>query len=192
MSIRTWAPILAVLLSLPALPPAATAGSRGNINLFGGGKWLDGNDWADGEHGQLGLDIMWGDERWPVMIHAYLAMSGDDDKILASDVETTTELGLGATRTWRIGSFQPYAGAGVATIAGFMEVVEPPFDIDDHGAGYGVWVCGGGFFSVGERINLGVGTRFSYAEGKIFGLDRNLGGVSLGLLLGWSWGPSVP
>ena len=191
MSIRTWASVLLILFSVAALRGSATAGSRGNINLFGGGKWLDGDDWADGEHGQLGVDVMWGDERWPVMIHAYLAMSGDDDKILASDVETTTELGLGATRVWKVGSFQPYASAGVNTIAGFVEIVEPPFDIDDHGAGYGVWVGGGGFFSLGDRINLGVGTRLSFAEGTIFGVDRNLGGVSLGLILGWSWGPTA-
>ena len=134
---------------------------------------------------------MWGDERWPVMIHAYFAGSGAIGSNAFDEPvnEYTNEFGIGLAKVWAVGHFHPYLSGGGATITGTINVDRAPVDGDTYvsNSGAGGWVSSGGFLRLVDRINLGTFARYSVASATLEGSNRSLGGWQLGLLFGWAW-----
>jgi opacity protein-like surface antigen len=182
----------AVLLTLAMALDAreVSAGSDGNINLLLGQKSPDEENWDSAEdHGEVSLDLMWRDDRWPIFANIYFSSAFyDNAQNAVFDVYDawTTELGLGVKKVWDVGSVHPYVGVGLASITGEIDYQDPSLG-EDRGGAAGLWVGAGAFVRLGERINLGLGGRYSSAEAEIYFDDTELGGLSISGILGWAW-----
>jgi hypothetical protein len=170
---------------------ALASGSTGNLNFVFGQKQVDDQDWMTSNPGMAGIDVMWGDERWPVMIEAYAAASGAESETAFDEPvnEYTNEFGLGLAKVWGVGHFHPYLAGGFATITGTVQIDRASGIGDSYESKYGAggWASAGGFFRVIDRINLGALARFSAANASFQGDSRSLGGWQYGLVLGWAW-----
>ena len=181
---------IAGLFAVSVIPGAALAsGSCGNLNFVFGQKRVNEQDWLSSDPGIVGIDVMWGDDRWPVMIQAYFAGSGasGSNAFDESVNEYTNEFGIGLAKVWAVGHFHPYLSGGGATIT--INVDRAPVDGDVYASssGAGGWASSGGFFRLAHRINLGAFARYSVANATLEGSNRSLGGWQYGLILGWAW-----
>ncbi|TBR22393.1 hypothetical protein EPO15_08140 [bacterium] len=190
--------LVAVLGAVVAGPPPAAAQEawQGDVGLLLGGRRLNRQDWEPTERmGQLGLVTSWLPPRWPVALAGDLLFAGDDADArapggLGEQRGRTTELDLGVRKTWRPGggAFRPYLGGGLSFITGRIELAGPAGTVTDEDDGAGLWVGGGLGWLVGKGFELGLDARLSRARTRLFGDNKNAGGGSLGVLLGYHWG----
>jgi hypothetical protein len=184
--------IVAFLVIFSSSAASALAGSRGSFNVILGGKALTEEDWAGLDRAdELVFDVSWGDDRWPILINTYLALaSAQRDSSVYSIQGDVAELGIGIRKEWGVGRVHPYVGGGFVFASGDIDG-RPGVPVDDIEGGGGLWLSAGASFRIVERLNLGAGFRFSAVAGEIDRLDTDLGGASVGLLLGWAW-PASP
>lgn len=177
--------------------PAASVqgqGSKGDVNVLVAGKHLDNGDWgANDSQGELGVMTNWQGPGWPVAAAADFLGSSDESSIsrdgFTEQRGRTSEIDLGARKVWRpTPHLRPYAGGGPALVSAELDRTGPFGRISDRDSGVGLWVDGGVFWTLGESFNLGFDTRLSAASVRLFGVDRNAGGLHLGVLAGWHWG----
>lgn len=186
----------ALFLALPGRAASSAASPwRGDVNLLLGGKHLDKNDWgAVHRQDSFGLMTTWARGGWPVSLAADLLTSRRDALVLrggglAEERARATELQLGARKIWRLGrKLRPYVGGGLAVASATLEVEDARGSASDRGTGAGPWVGGGMTATLGAAVNLGFDVRASHADARIFGDQKNAGGVNIGLLLGYHWG----
>lgn len=204
-----------ILIAAAAQAPQA----KHTYNFFLGGKWLpelSDDDLPFGldlkEQPDLGVEMSFGKDDWPVMIAVDILASGADDSRSFSayippygdlDLEIelenrSIELDVGVRKTWeKAGSrVRPYIGGGLSTIQSEMESTfsaAPLFgasSFEDTGEGLGIWAGGGVYWKVGKKMNLGFNVRRSSARLSFDDLDIDnvhLGGTHVGLLLGWGF-----
>ena len=211
--LRVIAPLLVLLLIVPAVPHSDV---KKSFNFFLGMKNID--DFSEEETGadienqfDLGLEMSFGGNDWPVMIAVDILGSSADDSFSYYyydyvygygyfndyDVKASTlELAVGVRKTWEFAGnpTRPYIGGGITGIRGEVEFdVDTPFDsfsVDDSGFGVGWWVGGGVYWKLGQSFNLGVNVRHSSAEVDFddFGVSNvDVGGTHFGLILGWGF-----
>ncbi|HKY33736.1 MAG TPA: hypothetical protein VJV23_14495 [Candidatus Polarisedimenticolia bacterium] len=195
----------AALLILPAAMASAAAAPRGEINLFGGVKWLDQDVWEPVEKpSELGLELSLGSASWPVLIaiDAFRAEDDADDGPFRREV-TTTEVAVGVRKIWQKGRARPYLGGGLDAIRAEVETTAPPAPepappalfpdaedgetLSDDDQAIGPWVGGGVFWRLGSHVNLGIAARFSAARVEFQGDEVQAGGLHAGVLLGFGW-----
>ena len=180
--------VLASLFLLAA--PTAIAG-EGHVNLFFGQKQLDDEfeqpiDVVDQD--EFGVQVSFGNPDWPVMVAVDLMASSADERVggIVVDV-STTELDAGVRKFWEKGKARPYIGGGLALVNGEVTIDTGLFDVSGDESGLGVWIGGGAFWRLGRSFNIGVDARITRAEVDVGGLDTEVGGNHIGLLLGWGW-----
>lgn len=159
----------------------------GHANFFLGTKFLNEDDWSPLERqGEIGAEISFGKDDWPVLIAIDLLGSGKKDS--DADVEgSTSELDVGVRKIWQPGSVRPYIGGGIALVNGEIKVDAFGATLSDDDNGVGGWVGGGVFWRLKSRFNIGIAARYSRARVNVFGTDIEAGGAHLGMLLGWGW-----
>jgi hypothetical protein len=177
---------LAAMVLLVATPSFARTGT-GHANFFLGQKALDEDDWGPlDRQGEIGAEISFGRDSWPVLIAVDLLGSGKKDS--SADVEgSTSELDVGVRKIWQAGSVRPYIGGGVALVNGEIKIDAFGATFSDDDNGVGAWVGGGVFWRLKSRFNIGIAARYSKARVNVFGNDIEAGGPHLGMLLGWGW-----
>jgi hypothetical protein len=176
---------------------AAASGSHGSVQFIYGEKEVNGDDWASHDLTVVGVDIMWADDRWPVMIQAYFTTGGEAARQptalggggVANDLEEySTEVGLGIAGAWRFGRLHPHIGGGVASIGKRVEYYDS-FNGDyasDSESAFGGWLAIGALVRIIERLNLGATARWSVAHVGD-GYSYSIGGIQYGFALGWAW-----
>jgi hypothetical protein len=174
----------AAALCLAATPVFAD----GDYNFFIGQKTLDEDDWAPAEeHGEVGIEMSWGDRRSPLRVATDILLSAGEEEDAFVEFEVSTyEIAVGVRGIWKAGTARPFIGGGVAIIGASAEFNNfLGGGVDDDGQGIGVWVGGGVFWRAGRSFNVGFSGRISSADVEVFGVDTEAGGFHFGLLLGW-------
>jgi hypothetical protein len=193
-------PVVAAIVSLTIVAPAAVAGSDGHVNFFLGLKSLDGGDWAPVEdQGEFGVVMSFGQDDWPVHVAVDVLASGDESSMfdpLLGDIDVTGatyEVSAGVRKIWSRNALRPYVGGGLALVGAAAELDSNFGDADADDDAVGAWVGGGLFFRLGKRFNIGGDVRWSSAEvdldfgGGLVTPDLEAGGLHVGLLLGFGW-----
>jgi hypothetical protein len=176
---------LLVALVAAGLTPV---GASGQASLFLGKKALE-SAWEPFEdQGEVGVQITFGSEAWPVLLAIDLLGSSEEQEVLGVDVEADTwEVAVGARRIWGEERTHPFFGGGLAFIHGQAEGQGAAFALDDSDGEIGFWIDGGVFFRLGPRFNIGLDARASHASIDLLGGHVDAGGVHLGLLVGWGF-----
>lgn len=194
-------PVLTTILALGVISvqgistvQAEILGMEGNIRLFGGEKRLDKDDWQSmNSQGEFGLLMDLKKKEWPVSIVLDLLVSASDsDKDdLINERGYTSEIHLGARKTWDLQSvdIHPYVGGGIAFIGAGFEKRESTGEIkdDDSDTASGAWIGTGAYWNVTQSFNVGLDVRYSFAEVTIADKDLEVGGLHTGLTLGFNF-----
>jgi hypothetical protein len=181
--------IVVVLASLFLLAAPAVFAGEGHVNLFLGQKQLEHDFQLDvADQDEFGVQVSFGNPDWPVMVAVDLMTSSADERVgpLVVDV-STTELNTGVRKFWEKGRARPYIGGGLAFINGEVTIDTGLGDLSGDESAVGVWIGGGAFWRLGRSFNIGVDARITRAEAEVGGVDTELGGNHIGLLLGWGW-----
>jgi hypothetical protein len=186
----------ALVVFLVAAGSSAMARSEGNLNLFGGDKRLKTDDWSPlGWQSEYGLMLAFGVERAPIhfAIDAFFADEEVDSAMFEGDLAklSTSEAAIGVRKVWGRGATRPHFGAGASVVKVEEERIGTAGRVTNKDTGYGVWVDLGITWRLAGHLNLGVETRYSYAD-VAFGSgletrDATAGGVHVGLLIGYGW-----
>jgi hypothetical protein len=101
----------------------------------------------------------------------------------------TFELDLGARKIWRKkAALRPFAGAGPALAYGYLSDIGQNSTTTSRAFGEGFWLDAGVYWAATDVFNLGFDARYSYADVRLFGLERNAGGFHIGMILGYHFG----
>jgi hypothetical protein len=163
------------------------------IHVFGGGKFLDKDDWSPAEDqyaygGQLDFQP----QSWPIALTAgYYASrgSGDLGNGFGEFTGSTTEAQFGVKKFWQTGRIgRAFVEGGVSFVSGKGQVE----DVALKDSSAGPWFGGGYLFELGRYFDLGVEASYSYAKidigndttGKV---SVNAGGARIGALAGFRW-----
>ncbi len=191
---------LALLLLAGAAAAADTPGWSGNINFLAGGKFLDGGDWRPAKNqAEVGVAFDLKKEGWPLSLAAsflFSAMKGRSDIFLLGDLvhiktevfARTFEADFGVRKIWEPDEYlRPFVGGGVALVQAQWkpDIADLSFDIEDSGAG--LWLCGGLYWTVNRRLNLGIEGRWSTAGVTIARRDIDAGGLHALATVGYHW-----
>ncbi|SPD74718.1 conserved exported hypothetical protein [uncultured Desulfobacterium sp.] len=203
---------IALCLSVLGSAQTATAQISFNINSFIGAKMLDDEDWGKYDN-QFEFGIM-GDikgEEWPFSLAANILYSSESESdyddtwhhhdysytYYAEDA-STTEFNLGIKKIFPLPySWNIYIAGGGAAIYGSVEVTREIY-IDDgdywdwdsdteDDIGFGYWGSAGIYKTLWKHLNIGLDIRYSSAEVELYDVDREAGGLHVGLILGYCW-----
>jgi hypothetical protein len=157
----------------------------GNVNFFLGGKTLE-DEWEPAEDQvELGIEVDFRQNNWPVNIAIDLLVAAGEGDLFGVNFESrTSELNIGVRKIWdKSTHLRPFIGGGVSFISGEFEGLS----ISDDDSAMGLWLGGGLYWALSEHFNLGLELKFSSAEITIFDVDVNAGGGHFGLLIGYHW-----
>ncbi len=187
--------LLAAGAALAAPPPEWT----GNINVALGIKAME-DDWEPvDDQTSFGFLLDFRRPEWPVNLAVDLLFSWEEENAtvgspigpVRAEVDgSTTELDIGVRKLWEdfahVRKLTPYVGGGIAIVWAEASVDGPAVAEDEEDTGLGLWLGGGAYFTLAERVNLGVDLRYSYAEVDLLE-DVNGGGFRASLFAGYHW-----
>jgi hypothetical protein len=189
--------ILAALLTAAAVRGAAGARAElvgADLNILLGEKFLSYTDWGPNDRqGELGVLTNWQRRGWPVAIAADFLAASREAAIGETDYTNqharTFEFDLGARKIWKpTGSLRVFAGGGPTLAYSYLNNLSGNGKTSSSDSGEGYWVDCGAFWAFDEVFNVGIDGRYSNATVRIYGLDRNAGGLHVGLLAGYHFG----
>ena len=161
----------------------------GNLNFFLGKKMLDESDWAPLDNQpEFGVLVDFKLKQWPFSFAIDYLVSTDDAPGLPSVEAITSEVDIGLRKIWNPGnsSIRPYIGGGLAYASAELKTLSTPSITVDDG-GYGIWLNGGVYWTLGQSFNLGLDLRYSQADVTLFGVEGEAGGTHAGIILGYHW-----
>lgn len=190
--------MILVLVWLVAGTALAGEEWNGNLNFGLGSKKMSAADWSPGEsQGEFGIQLDFGRNEWPLNLAIDLLGAGAENKDLSSGttLETSTsEFAVGVRKNWDMSGFHPFVGGGLAVVS--FTVEETQSGLACEGGGMGVWLGLGGYFTFGERYNIGAQYRQTKADIKAGDIDCNFPAIPqqldadashLGLIFGFHW-----
>ncbi len=184
---KKWAVLFSVvpllfLFTIASVVPASAGGWTGNANIFVGGKLLKEADWLGSDkHFEFGVGVDFRKKSWPVSIAVGGLFSQGAASILIPGLESETfEFDIGVRKIVNLGSIHPFVGGGVAIIGGELEI----FGSIESDSTVGFWLSGGVYKRLLGKTNLGLELRYSSGEITLAGVNRKVGGMHIGLLLG--------
>lgn len=163
----------------------------GNINFLLGSKSLDEDDWEPVEdHGAFGLLIDFKKKTWPISIAIDNIGSAAEEDEGSNEINgSTSELDIGIRKIWEPAGrkIRPFVGGGLALISAELSSKDTNtfVKIEDDDVGAGLWFESGVYWTVTPHFNIGLDLRVSVAEVELFNEDVEVGGATLGLLLGY-------
>lgn len=160
-------------------------------HLFGGGKFLNKDDWSPAEDQYAyGAQLDLQPHGWPIALTAgYFASrgSGDLGNGFGEFTGSTTEAQFGVKKFWQTGRIgRAFVEGGVTFVSGKGQVQD--VSLKDNSAG--PWIGGGYLFELGRYVDLGIEASYSYAKIDI-GTDTtgkvsvDAGGLRIGALVGF-------
>jgi hypothetical protein len=160
----------------------------GNINFFGGGKFLNSNDWAPADQ-QLegGIELDARRRFWPFnMALDVLYGTGSDSSTGINYKSKILEFDAGIRKIYDAfpPPLRPYWGIGLAVTSAEASATGYA---SNTGTGPGVWVQGGVYMTFGNHFNLGADFRASATWVDIAGTTVDGGGFHVGLISGYHW-----
>jgi len=186
--------ILFFVMSLPVWAIETT----GNINLIAGKKnWSDDWDPISKMQDEFGVSFDIKEKSWPVCIAIEtFGSSGDRSEYFLSQGNNvfrkikveTGEFCLGLKKIIDIPKIpvKPFFGAGFAYAYAETNVKYESYSYSVDDSTLGLWMSGGIYITLFERINAGVIARMSWAE-----VDHNkkfdVGGEHYGIFIGYHW-----
>lgn len=182
-----------IVLSLLAATAAPAADWSGNVGVYLGNKTLDDRDWPQhDEHGAIGLISDFKKKEWPVSVAVDVFGTGDEDELGSEKHEVyTAEMHLGLRKTFKLPiedcKLRPYVGGGVAFIHTEQKQRSAGLTSDYQDSEQGYWVGTGTYFRLNEHFNLGVDVRYSEADVRLAGQQREAGGLLVGFGAGYHW-----
>jgi len=197
MRLTRCASLVLAVVAVFAVTGDAQALYHGDLNLFVGQLWLQSSDWSPvDEQPELGLMLNFGEERAPIHFAVDLFASS---KKVSNTAPTgngrvkgaSHEIAVGVRKVWAEHATRPHLGAGAVAIA-VSEELEGPFGAGtNEDRAYGAWVDLGVSWRLATHLNLGLEARYSYALATVgsgsSARDVDVGGVHLGLLIGYGW-----
>jgi hypothetical protein len=189
--------IFAAALTAAALGGASSAHGElvsADANILLAEKFLGYHDWGPNDRqGEIGLLTNWQRRGWPVAIAAdFLAASREasfGDVTYTNQQARTFELDLGARKLWTpIQSLHVFAGGGPSLMYAYLDNITPSGNGASRSTGQGFWLDAGIVWTLTQVFNLGVDGRYSYGTVRIFGIDRNAGGLHVGIFGGYHFG----
>lgn len=194
--------ILGLASSLETAPPAfaekekkEAKGWTGNINAFGGMKFMDGDAWSPvHEQYAVGLSTDIRKVAWPVniMVNFLYSQTPEVQRYNSQSGETSTytsntqELFFGIRELWdrRFLSVRPFFGGGLGIIA--VEYQKSGLTALKQ-TGPGVWGEVGVYWELEQHFNLGTQIWWSWANID-YGVDKaNAGGFGFAIVLGFHY-----
>jgi hypothetical protein len=163
-------------------------GATGHINGLIGLKTMSSSDWPDLDtHFAMGVMFDIKNDPWPISIALDLLDTGDkNEHDGVEDLGHTTELDLGIRKIFKQDSrLQPYIGGGVSFLYAELEYQEANETTTEDDRGVGGWLGAGLYVEVVPRFVLGLDLRYSNGEVVLFDQDRNAGGFSTGVVIGY-------
>ena len=187
--------VLSVIL-IAAMPvaqaeDAPTGNWTGNVSGFLGYKSVDDNDWQDLDS-QIAIGVITDvrQHSWPVSIAADFMLSGDvNESGTNKDTAAIGEIHLGVRKVFTLNNspFSPYIGGGVAFVSANLEHENAGVSTEEDDQATGTWVGAGTYYAITPEFNIGLDVRYSKADVTIFNQEREAGGVSTGISLGYHW-----
>ena len=163
----------------------------GNVSAYLGHKSVDDDDWPNlDSQRSAGVISDFRKQSWPVSIAADLIFAGDVHKSDESeDTGGTMEMHLGVRKVFTLdnSSLSPYVGGGVAIVSASLEHESAGVTVDDDETAVGAWIGAGAYYAVTPSFSLGLDVRYSKAEATLFDIDRKVGGLNVGLTVGYHW-----
>lgn len=163
-----------------------------NINLVGGMKFLDQDDWDPvDKQKQVGLDLDYTGAGWPISITGSFFFAWDDDKVDGVNLEIRSwEANLGLRKIWynrtRFHPFIDVAGS-IIMVNAEKRVSGRDFE-DDENISLGGSAGGGLYVRVFEQLNLGFNVRYStFFDVSLYGNKADPGGIQAFVLIGYQW-----
>jgi hypothetical protein len=192
-----FAPLVLAIAGVFAATGEAQARYHGDLNLFVGELWLYSSDWSPvDEQPELGLMLNFGEERAPIHfaidLFASSKTASTTDPVASPIVKGAShEIAVGVRKVWAEHATRPHLGAGATAIA-VSEDRNGPFGVENNeDRAYGAWVDLGVSWRLATHLNLGLETRYSWAPATVGAganaRDVNVGGIHLGLLVGFGW-----
>lgn len=194
--------ILVSILVFSSNASRAAGEWTGNANLIIGSKALEEDDWEPMEsQSEVGADIDFAKKSWPVHL-AFAALQSsdedtfyaelDDEMIMARAKATTSELRFGVKKIWdQAAVMRPYIGGGVAIISAELKTSAGSrfhgVSVKSDDQGFGLWVSGGIYWTLFERLNLGFSVGYSKATVNLFDTDSESGGSHGAFYAGYHW-----
>ena len=165
-----------------------------DANILLAEKFLGYHDWGPNDRqGEIGLLTNWQRRGWPVVIAAdFLAASREASvgNISYNNQQARTfELDLGARKLWTpVQSVRLFAGGGPSFMYAYLDNITPSGNGVSRSTGEGVWLDAGLLWAFTQVFNIGIDGRYSYGTVNIFGIDRNAGGLHIGIFGGYHFG----
>lgn len=160
----------------------------GNINLFGGGKFLNSNDWSPADQQlEYGVELDARRRFWPVNAALDVLYGEASDNSGGYNFKSKIlEVDAGIRKIYDEfpPPLRPYWGVGVAVTNAKASVSGIG---SESGTGPGLWVQGGVYLTLGDHFNLGADFRASTTWVDIAGSTVDGGGIHIGLVTGYHW-----
>ncbi len=173
-----------------ALNPVQASDWTGNVNFSLGAKSLDEDDWSPlEEQGELGLEVDFRKQTWPVNISLALLASADQGTVLGVDLTAaTSELRFGAKKIWEpTQTMRPFFGGGLSVVSASLDANLLGLKVTDEDSSLGVWFDGGIYWTLNSCFNVGIKAGYSASEVTLFNADTNAGGGHIALMFGYHW-----
>ncbi len=173
----------------------AFATDEWDINLSGflGHKKLKQSDWP-GVDSQASFGLLFNAKKasWPFSLAVDYISSEEAFDINIGSLNVTSqssELHLGIRKIFNStkSSFNPYVGGGIAHINGKIKQRDVNGNSEDDNNQIGFWLGTGVYYQFNSNMLLGLDLRYSDANGKVFNVERELGGFHSGITIGYSW-----
>jgi len=185
--------LLCLVFMMPA--PSWSAGDwTGNVNFTLGVKALDDDDWEPVEDQvELGINVDFGRIEWPINIAIAIVGSRAEEHAVIQGINvdadgSTGELRFGVRKIWQpTQTMRPFLGGGLALISAELDGRALGLSVNDDDTGFGIWINGGVYWTLGNSFNLGLEFGYSKGEVTLFDEDGDAGGGHAALLLGYHW-----
>ncbi len=182
-------PVFVLCLTLLFPCSAFCEAMTGNVNFFYGINNLDHDDWDPVEQQkELGILLDLKKKTWPISIAIDLFSSEDSDDYVYQGYNfdadgETQEICIGVRKIWDYSNGSPFIGGGLTRINAEQTASYGPISLSEDDSEFGIWLCGGMYWTIGEYFNIGVILRWSQAEVSI-GDDIKAGGIHFGATAG--------
>jgi hypothetical protein len=174
----------------------------GNANLMIGSKALNEDDWEPVDsQAEIGAEVDFAKKSWPVHL-AFAALQSSDEDTFYTDFNdqmmrtkikaSTSELRFGVKKIWdQAPVIRPYVGGGLAIIDAELKTsVGSGFQggsVKNDDQGIGLWIAGGIYWTLFNKLNLGFAVGYSKATVNLFDIDAESGGAHGAFCVGYHW-----
>lgn len=184
---------IAIFFSLLTAATVQAGEWSGNVGGYLGKKTLDDKDWPQHDkHDSIGMVLDFKKKDWPVSVAVDWFGTGDENQS-GSDKNNvySAEAHIGVRKIFELPipdcKLRPYVGGGLALVHAEQEIHANGVTSKSDDSDQGYWIGTGTYYRVSENLNLGLDVRYSEAQVRLGGDEREAGGVLAGLGVGYHW-----